>query len=422
MPPKKQHDRPRREKKSPVSQGAELTIETCVHGGDGLARHDGKTYFVTGGLPGDVVKTGPIYKKGNCFFTEVTEVLVSSEMRRSPPCSLANDCGGCDWQHVKYPAQVDIKVSIFKDGLRRLGFVKNTENLVVETYFGKERAYRHRAQFKISESGEVGFFAKNSHEVIQIPHCPVLVDELNSFMNELNKEHHEHAVQLQGVSQIKAMAGSKGEVASHPYLPTLSVKNVEVEVNGYALDVSGQSFFQQNRELTPVLGKWVAEQCDGDFALDLFGGSGFFSLMIQNKVKKILLIERDPHLVDLAKKTFEKHGLSHLTAESMSAEAFFKSRAKSISAQTTVIVDPPRAGLGRIVCEHLSRLNMKQLIYVACDPATQARDIRWLSEMGGFEIKKAALFDLYPNTHHMETVLVLERTKLCDLGETPRGL
>jgi tRNA/tmRNA/rRNA uracil-C5-methylase (TrmA/RlmC/RlmD family) len=114
--------------------------------------------------------------------------------------------------------------------------------------------------------------------------------------------------------------------------------------------------------------------------------------------------------VDLARRTFKKHGLSHLKAEAMTAEAFFKSKlVKTLPSKMSVIVDPPRAGLGKFVCEKISSLAMKQLIYVACDPATQARDLKWLMEMGGFNVSKAALFDLYPNTHHMETALVLSR-------------
>jgi 23S rRNA (uracil1939-C5)-methyltransferase len=407
----KKRGQAQREVKPPVADGLELRIDTCVHGGDGLARLDGHTYFVTGGLPGDLVKTGPVYQKSKCYFTEVAEVLEPSPFRRSPPCELASSCGGCDWQHVEREAQVELKINIFKDGLRRLGGVKGTNELNVQSYFGQENAYRHRAQFKLSDSGSCGFFAKKSHEVIDIRNCPVLVDELNTFAAEVRE--YIKTEPLKDVTQIKAMAGSKGQVASHPHLENICSEKVEVAVNGFTFEVSGQSFFQQNREMTPILGQWVADQFKGEFGLDLFGGSGFFSLMIQDKVKEVLLVERDQHLVDLARETFRRHDLSHLKAEAMSTEAFFKSTlAKNLSPATSVVVDPPRAGLGKTVCEKLSRLSIKQLIYVACDPATQARDVKWLSEMGGFVISKAALFDLYPNTHHMETVLVLERAQL----------
>jgi 23S rRNA (uracil1939-C5)-methyltransferase len=382
-----------------------VEIEKCVHGGDGLARHEGKTYFVSGGVPGDIVSLHSVTRKKRSFFAQIERVIEPSSDRRDPPCQYYLKCGGCNWQHMTHEAQLKHKALIFKDTLRFLGGIN--DDIQVENISGEEWNYRHRAQFKI-EGDSVGFYGRKSHEVVDINSCPVLTADINESLQALKE------ASLSEAQQIKIFSNEKGELASEPTIHDLTQEKVCTEINGVRMMVSGGGFFQQNRELTPQLGKWVAQTLKGEYAIDLYGGSGFFSWMIHEQVKEVLLVEKEPRLVSLAEETMKLNGIKNVKPHCMTAEKFFSSQQfKKIKSDGTLIVDPPRGGLHKTILPRLAKLKCARIIYVSCDPATQARDIKVLSASGNFILSRAALFDLYPNTNHMESVVVLDhRPKL----------
>lgn len=398
---KRQYRKPQQGRKALGEPSPVVTIEKCVFGGDGLARHDGRTYFVSRALPGEKVQLGPVYKKKQVYLSSVQEIIEASPYRREAPCSYYDECGGCNWQHVEYEHQLELKLSMVKESLNHVF----GEDCIpeIELISGEEWYYRHRAQLKVRD-GEIGFFANKSHDVVDILHCRVLCKELNVFMNEARD------YDLSHIKEIKVIAGSHGKVASYPILQESTVMIDEMDVNGKKIEVTGMSFFQQNRELTPKLGDWVRKRVKGGNVIDLFGGSGFFSLMVHDSVKEVVLVELEESLTRLAEKNVLNNKAENIEVVCSSVDNFFSSEHfKDLSHDVTVIVDPPRGGLSRSTVEVLSNTPMEQLIYVACDPNTQVRDVKLLKEQGGFEIKECALFDLYPNTHHMETVLVLQR-------------
>jgi 23S rRNA (uracil1939-C5)-methyltransferase len=377
-----------------------VNIEKCVHGGDGLARHDGKTYFIKDGIPGDTVSLRSITKKKRSFFAEIERVIKPSADRREPPCLHYSECGGCDWQHMTHNAQLKYKVAIFKDTLRFLGGVE--ESVQVESISGKEWNYRHRAQLKVQENS-IGFYARKSHEVVAIESCPVLTEEINSSLQAFKEQ------DLSDIQQIKVFSNHKGVIASEPQFNNISTHEVCTEINGKQLMVSGSGFFQQNRELTPLLGSWVAKAVKTDYVIDLYGGSGFFSWMVHDQVKEIMLVEKEPELIRLAEETKRINNISNVKTLKMTAEKFFISQHfKNIKKHATLIVDPPRGGLHKNILPRLTKLRCARIIYVSCDPATQARDIKILIASGKFTLSQTALFDLYPNTHHMESVIILD--------------
>lgn len=378
-----------------------VEIEKCVHGGDGLARHGGKTYFVAGAVPGDVVSLCSVTQKKRSFFAEIKEIIKPSPDRREAPCSHYQECGGCNWQHMTHGAQLKSKLAIFNDTLRFLGGIK--ELPLVESLSGNEWNYRHRAQLKV-EGGKVGFFSRKSHRVIDLDHCPVMTEGINASLASFKKSY------LEKIHEIKLFANRKGELATEPIIPNVSQRKVSTEINGVRMMVSGGGFFQQNQELTPLMGSWVAQSLKGAYAIDLYGGSGFFSWMIHDKVKEVLLVERERELVSLAEETMKLNRISNVRAHCMTAEKFFSSKHfKKIKTDSTLIVDPPRGGLHKKILPLLSQLECTRIIYVSCDPATQARDLKVLLSSGKFSLMKAALFDLYPNTHHMESAVILDR-------------
>lgn len=410
-------------------EGAELRLEKMVHGGRAMGYHDGSTFFVKGGLSQELVSICKVQKKGKVFMAEVEDVLEPSPFRRSSPCDHFGKCGGCDWLHIEHLEQLKFKEQIFRDGLKRMGGLQKVDDLEVEVHHGSEWAYRHRAQFRIDDSGRCGFYAERSHQVVEIDQCPVLVPELQEMLqavrekgfayfsrqrsaskNKKGKGKRNHIHVENKALQVKAMSGSLRDVATYPTLSQESSKTVKVLMGSLEFEVHPNGFFQQNRDLTEVMGRWVADVVSFDQVVDLYGGSGFFSMMLAERASRVLLVERDRHLVDNATEHFKKHGFDHLRAVAMPAEeALSQGSELQLCPETTVVVDPPRGGLGAAVCECLNASELRELIYVACDPATQARDLKWLREGGRFVLQKAAMFDLYPGTHHMETVLVLKR-------------
>jgi 23S rRNA (uracil1939-C5)-methyltransferase len=381
-----------------------IQIEKLVHGGLGIGFHGGKTYFVEGVCPGETVLLKDCTSVGRNTFAKVGELMQASPQRRQPFCSVVDECGGCDWQHLNYKAQLEAKKSIFIDCLKRLGKLPDFPE--VEIFFGDEQHYRHRAQFK-TDGAKVGFYGAQSHQVVEFSQCPILVDELNDFAKALRQVPPQ---QLAKLKDIKAIAGSEGQVASEPAFQNYSSTATSITCQGFKFVVSGDGFFQQNRNLTGQMGGWVQQQLQGDLCYDLFGGSGFFSLMVHKSFKRVILIERSKALVKLAKATFQANRVFNIQAKSMSSETFFQSlRSETQPQSCSIIVDPPRGGLSPEVREGIINSTCESLVYVACDPATQARDLGELVRLGGFQLKKLALFDLYPNTHHMETAGVLVR-------------
>jgi tRNA/tmRNA/rRNA uracil-C5-methylase (TrmA/RlmC/RlmD family) len=380
-----------------------LTIEKIVHGGFGLARHDSGVVFVSDALPGEVIEAELVAPRGGCQHARVIEILHPSPLRRSPPCIHAGECGGCDWQHIQPDAQSQFKQDIFLDCLRRLGRMELS--CEIECISGPELGYRHRAQFKQEPtSGAVGFFARGTNQVVAIKHCPLLVDELNRLLQTLQSP---PSTLPSHCSSLSVLAGSDGSIASSPPLASLTQPTTTIRVGDHCFDVEGSSFFQQNRFLLKDLGLWAEGELGGELAIDLFGGLGFFGVLLAKRFQKLLLVERESSLVAMARKNFAANGIDHAQALAATAELFFaRTPGKRPDA---LIVDPPRSGLTRQVREGIARLAPQTIVSIACDPATQARDVGFFVNQCGYRICRAAVFDLYPNTHHLESALLLRR-------------
>lgn len=375
----------------------ECTIEKMVHGGAGLARTDTGVVFVVGGLPGERVRAVTTGTVGSVLHARAEKILIPSPDRRQPFCPYVGVCGGCNWQYSVPAAQVLFKTTIFKDCLARVGKIAQVPE--IETFSAADRGYRHRVQFKIDENGGAGFYARGTNQVIPIDSCPLLVPELNDLLNAAHG-------QLQGIRVLKAIAGNSG-VASAPVLDGITGNATTIQVGTTQFAVDGDGFFQQNRFLLEPLGTWAHGLLTGKTVIDLFGGCGFFSVCIAAEFDDGLLVENDPALVGRARENFDANGLDRFQALALSTESFFRSVPEKFQSPDCIIVDPPRTGLTREVRRGVVKLRPRQLLYVSCDPATQARDCGFFVNTCNYRLARAALFDLYPNTHHLETALLL---------------
>jgi 23S rRNA (uracil1939-C5)-methyltransferase len=378
-----------------------VTIEKLVFGGYGLARTDQGVIFVIGAAPGETVQVEPIMKKGGAPIARVVEILEPSPMRRTPPCPVADRCGGCDWLHLTYQAQLEAKKEVLKDCLTRIGRLKALPE--IEMVSATEFAYRHRAQIKINKEGKAGFFARNTNDVVPVASCPLLVPALNALLSDLFTG---SVAVPPGPASLMVFAGDGEAVASSPLIPGRTTASALLTVGNKRFTVFATSFFQSNRPLLERFSSWPLQQVkEGDLCVDLYGGSGFFSLMLAERFKRIHLIESVPAQVKQAAVNFVHNGCSHLTALQGTAERL-SDLSRGISLDC-LLVDPPRPGLTRAVRESIARVKPRQLLYVSCNPSTQARDLGFLVNRGGYCVEKIALFDLYPNTHHIESMAML---------------
>jgi 23S rRNA (uracil1939-C5)-methyltransferase len=366
-----------------------MTIEKLVFGGEGLARHDGRTVFIPFAAPGDRVGVRIVEERRNFARGEIVEILAPGPARRAPRCRHFGVCGGCDLQHVAYEAQAEAKAGFVRESLRRLGGIDWPGEIPVRT--GPEFGYRTRTQLQ-SSAGRVGYFRAGSHEVVAIGQCPVLVPELEALAVATR------ARDLDG--PIHLAAGDAVAVVAAPGA------RVHRRIGGFDLEFGAAAFFQGNRFLAETLVREATSGVCGRLAVDLYAGSGLFTLALAPAFGEVLGIESDR---PAAAQGMENAGLNGATNVRFVAADVAAWLARNAAARPDlVLLDPPRAGTGPLVANAIAALAPPAIHYVSCDPATLARDLRVLVG-AGYEIRSVVAVDLFPQTHHVESVVRLAR-------------
>jgi 23S rRNA (uracil1939-C5)-methyltransferase len=379
-----------------------VTIEKLVPGGAGLARTPDGVVFVNDVAPGETVEIEITEKKRGTAFARAIKVLKPSPSRRAPPCPLFGKCGGCDWLHIGYTTQVQCKKEMLIDCMRRIGRLENLPE--IETFAAQEFGYRCRAQFKINALGRAGFFARRSNEVVPVRRCPLLVDPLNALLAGIEDK----KISLpRPLKNLMTVAGDNGTVASSPTIAGATDEKVLITAGNKKFEVSGNGFFQSNALLLELLGTWAKAKVNGDRCVELYGGGGFFSVMLAERFREGMLVESVGAEAAAAGVNFTRNGINHFSAMEGTAEDLL--RLAGTKPMDCLIVDPPRTGLSPEVRDGVAALKPAMILYVSCDPSTQARDAGFLVNNAGYSISAAALFDLYPDTHHMESLLTFKK-------------
>jgi len=425
----------------------ELTIEKLVYGGEGLAHDDGSTVFVPFVLPGERIAASAVEQKKKFIRARVERVLEASPDRAAPRCPHFAVCGGCHYQHIPYEAQLRYKTEILRETLRRLGRIDWTGEITAHASppFG----YRNRAQWKVRPLGEnaaggmgIGYFRANSSALCAVEDCPILSPLLLKTFLALRSAAAE-GVFPRELREFEAFGGANDtkllltatfagfpsraqELADNlkaalPELKSLLFHDptrermeldgpghVEVEVAGFQYRVSHFSFFQVNRFLVDELAKEVAaSEPEGRLALDLFAGVGLFSVALARRFARVVAVESNPAAArDLeANASARSSGSRAFEVRSAEAEPFL---AKFKDRPELIVLDPPRAGLSPGIVRNIARLAPSRVTYVSCDPPTLARDLASFAG-AGYEVSGIHLFDLFPQTFHMEAVVHLRR-------------
>lgn len=380
-----------------------VTIEKLVHGGSGLARTDAGVVLVEGALSGETVLVTPAGKHGGMPCMHLVNIVEPSPFRRASCCPHFGICGGCDWLHLAYNEQVAAKKQIFIEAMQRIGKITGLPDIEILT--SPELGYRRRVQIKISSDKQCGFFRKETNDVVRIDHCPLCSDGINTLLTRCNAD---HSLIPDTLHNCRAIEGDDG-VASSPVIAPLTSAATAIRCSSHTMHLQGGDFVQSNRFLLEPLANWVAGHAEGNHFVDLYGGTGFFSLMLAAHFTKGYLIESEPGMVARAKENFMSNSINNVHPVAAPAEKMDRYIPKN---PDVLIVDPPRPGLTREAREAIAKTAPSTIIYISCNCATQARDAAFFVTQASYQITQAALFDLYPNTHHTETVLIFKKSQI----------
>lgn len=438
-----------------------VTIEKFVNGGYGLGQRScGQVVLVRHVLPGEVVQVILLADKKTHLFASLDTIITPHQQRRRPPCPLAGRCGGCDLQHADYNLQLQLKKSIIRELLERGGpsLAQATTLLADPLAAPLELHYRQRLRLQVSAQGRLGYHRFQSHEVIATSSCPLGSALLNRVLTDLcsnpaarklfavasEVEIQENPSRGRGVIIVqlrrkprpadRAAAISLGETLadvdgvylrgqgfsqlgpfgagdtsaglamglhypSSPFLPQgLSLR---WEIGGFC-----QVNLQQNRTLIDTVLEYT-HAGSGQRILDLYCGMGNFSIPLALQGAEVIGFEGQAAAIRSA--TANANACPSITARFHQRPIHAACQELVDSGETfdCVVIDPPRSGAPDLA-DHLSRLTKKKIVYISCDPATLCRDLQQLCRCG-FSIRKLQPIDMFPQTHHIETVVLLEK-------------
>jgi 23S rRNA (uracil1939-C5)-methyltransferase len=405
---------------NPIVSNFEATVEKLVYGGDGLARLEGRVVFAPFVLPGERIRVQTWREQPGLVRAHTLEVLEPAPERVAAPCPVFGRCGGCHYQHAPYEYQLSAKRAILADQLRRLGKMEPPETIAVAA--AEPWGYRNRAQLHV-EGRHLGFREAGSHSLCEVSNCPIASPKINDairalagmlrdprwprFVRSLELFTDEQQVQLNVVATDQPVAKRFFDWCAEE-IPGLVEGALDYQGR---FRVSRNSFFQVNRFLLDRLVEVALQGAEGETALDLYAGVGLFSLALAQVFREVTAVESGSGAARDLQFNAERAGLANLRAERQTAEEYLQ---KLEHAPDFVLLDPPRAGLGKAVVRRLVELCPRQVTIVSCDPATLARDLAGLTA-AGYRVEQMTLVDLFPQTFHLETVVRLGRS--CILGK-----
>ena len=382
----------------------EVEVERILPGGVGLAHAGGKTVFVSLAAPGDRVRVRIDRQQGELLFASIVEIITPSPERVEPPCPYFGRCGGCDFQQLTYEAQLAAKAGIIRDCLHRIARLENIPEIVVTPSPNNWR-YRMRATWQIDqEIRAIGYYERGSRRVCDVVDCAVLKPELQETLERVRatgwREFPRDLKHLDGV------VGENG-VSLSPSFAEFQTSELTLTVRGEVYQYNADAFFQINPSLLGSLVENAIGDASGGTVLDLYCGVGLFTLPLARQFQKVIGVEANATATRFARRNLQLAGLRNANVITATVTDWFRSR--PAGPVDFVLLDPPRAGAESAVIKGILNLQPRAISYVSCDPATLARDLRKLIG-GGHVIESIAGFDLFPQTHHVETVVRLARS------------
>ncbi len=450
----------------PVQKNEQLqvTIEDLTHDGAGVAKVNGYTLFIPKALPGEIADVQVTKTNKGYGFARLLHVVKESEHRIIPACPIFNECGGCQLQHLNYDAQLIAKRKQVEDALARIG---GLDHVHIHPTIGMDNPwrYRNKAQTPVGEreGGLIaGFYQQRSHRIIDMDTCLIQHDENDKVIHVIKKiakkygiraydeEKHRgtlrHIIARHGyktndlmivlVTKGKELPNKKNIIADiQKECP--NVKSIVQNINSkrtnvifgaetiilwgeeYIYDyigdikfaISARSFYQVNPEQTKVLYDKALEYADltgKETVIDAYCGIGTISLFLAQRAKHVYGVEIVPDAISDAKRNANLNGITNVDFAVGEAEKVMPWWYAQGIRPDVIVVDPPRKGCDETLLETIIHMKPERVVYVSCNPATLARDLKVLAE-GGFEVKEVQPVDMFPWTTHVECVVLMSR-------------
>lgn len=445
------------------NQDIEIEITGITTEGSGVGHYDGIAVFVPNTATGDVIDCHIIKTKKNYAVGKINHILKAAKSRIAPDCDVFSRCGGCVFRHINYSAECEMKKQRVIDAFARLGHIEISPEEIIKS--GRENRYRNKAQYPVRlENGKlsIGFFAQNSHRVIDCSDCMLQPKEFGKIVSVFrtwieknnisvyNEETHKgllrhiyirKAFETNQVMVCAVINGhnlpKKDDLIVSLLKCTDNIASITVNENtndsnvilgkkcytiwgsdfiedilcGVKVRISPLSFYQINRDQAEKLyykAAEYAELSENDTLLDLYCGAGTIGLSMAKKVKKLIGVEIIPEAIEDAKINAEINGIDNAEFICGDAPEAAKILADRGIKPDVIIVDPPRKGCAPDLLDTIDRMNPDRLVYISCDPATLARDCAILKEKG-YEVQKVTPVDMFPKTSHVETVVKLTK-------------
>lgn len=375
------------------SSQIKIKIEKMAIGGAGIARHDGLVVFVPQSAPGDELLVEFTSKKKNFAEAKIVEILKPGASRRSPPCPVANICGGCNWQHISESEQRLQKESLVLETLKKFNPTLEFDYLPIQES-PRALRYRNRIQPKFS-NGKFGFFARSSHDIVEVDDCLITEEALT-----------------QKFPDVRAWIAQKS-TKDLQRLEMYISDHEEVRFGLITDEDDGVGFSQvnrfQNEDLLRTALDWAGEDIKYRHVFDLYAGSGNFTFPLLQKYRssEVTAVELNSKLVERGRSLNKDKRLKYILSD---VESFMK-RA-SINEDDLVLLDPPRAGASEYIMRALAAGRPKKIIYISCHPVSLARDLKWFfdwtQKLGHkYRLARVQAFEMFPQTDHVETIAEL---------------
>ena len=436
-----------------------VTIEGYGEGGMGVARIDGRVVFVHGALRGEKCRVLILKTLKSVAFAKVLEVLEPSSERITPDCPYFPRCGGCTYRHIRYEEELRLKRQRVQDNLSRIG----GSDVTVEEILGARDTlrYRNKAQYPVSKDGAVGFYRARTHEVIECEHCLLVKPEadaaaeaLREYMQSCRVAGYDEKTGRGLVRHLYIRSNAAGEslvcvlvngdklpkedrlvtllrdacpkctgivlgtntkkgnvILGDRYRTLWGSDRLEDTLCGKTFRLSVPSFYQVNRiQAERLYAKAIefAGLTGQETVLDLYCGAGTITLALSDHAKKVLGAEIVPEAIDDARENAARNGVKNAEFFCGDASDVAKKLARENLRPDVITVDPPRKGLAADVVESIAEMQPGRVVYVSCDSATMARDVKRLADLG-YTAQRACAVDMFPRADHVETVVLLSK-------------
>ena len=436
-----------------------VTIEGYGEGGMGVARIDGRVVFVHGALRGEKCRVLILKTLKSVAFAKVLEVIEPSSERITPDCPYFPRCGGCTYRHIRYEEELRLKKQRVQDNLSRIG----GSDVTVEEILGAQDTlrYRNKAQYPVSKDGAVGFYRARTHEVIECEQCLLVKPEadaaaeaLREYMQSCRVAGYDERTGRGLVRHLYVRSNTAGEslicvlvngdrlpkedrlvellrdacprctgivlstntkkgnvILGDRYRALWGSDRLEDTLCGKTFYLSVPSFYQVNHAQAERLYAKAIEFADltgQETVLDLYCGAGTITLALSDHAKRVLGAEIVPEAIDDARENAARSGVENAEFFCGDASDVAKKLAQENLRPDIITVDPPRKGLAEDVVESIARMQPERVVYVSCDSATMARDVKRFAALG-YRAVRACAVDLFPRADHVEAVVLLSR-------------